>query len=351
MQKIFGIENCPPLRAKNALSTTWHYSSCLLVCGGILQIENIWIHEIGSNQQCYLYNEGFFPQKTELEDVLMYVYTSGTTGLPKAAIIRHRRVICFSTMVHLFCDMRSDEIIYCPLPLYHTAAGNQKNIIFIQTYLCMYVYAYIHHKDDLYFDILVFLNFPKCIVFFSEFFLKLYNALVYTVCVTINALGAYFFEAIKNIPKPTKDPSVLCTPLFEKSPIKSHRFCVPPPPFEKSPIKSHRFCVLPPLKNHPSKAIGFVYSPLWKVPHQSPSVLCTPPFEKSLFVVGAYFGVGVYSGKYVTLIYFLVLWNKRSRENDGKKHFSVFGLFVNFLKIYRFFKQCFFGEFSHAFFW
>ena len=30
-------------------------------------------------------------------------------------------------------------------------------------------------------------------------------------------------------------PSVLCTP-----------------PFEKSPIKTHRFCVLPPLKNHPS---------------------------------------------------------------------------------------------------
>ena len=27
----------------------------------------------------------------------------------------------------------------------------------------------------------------------------------------------------------------------------------------------HRFCVLPPLKNHPSKAIGFVYSPLWKI--------------------------------------------------------------------------------------
>ena len=69
------------------------------------------------------------------------------------------------------------------------------------------------------------------------------------------------------------------------------------PPFEKSPLKTHRFCVLPPLKNHPSKPIGFVYSPLWKITHQSPSVLCTPPFEKSLFLVGAYFGVGVYFGK------------------------------------------------------
>ena len=50
--------------------------------------------------------------------------------------------------------------------------------------------------------------------------------------------------------------------------------------------------------------MAFVYSPLWKITHQSPSVLCTPPFEKSLFLVGAYFwvgvyiGVGVYFGKY-----------------------------------------------------
>ena len=33
---------------------------------------------------------------------------------------------------------------------------------------------------------------------------------------------------------------------------------------------------------HSLKAIGFVYSPLWKIIHQKPSVLCTPPFEKSL---------------------------------------------------------------------
>ena len=84
---------------------------------------------------------------------------------------------------------------------------------------------------------------------------------------------------------------------------KTHRFHVLPPlknhpskaigfmysPFEKSSIKAHRFYVLPPLKNHSSKAIGFVYSPLWEITHQKPSVLCTPPFEKSLFLVGAYF--------------------------------------------------------------
>ena len=34
-------------------------------------------------------------------------------------------------------------------------------------------------------------------------------------------------------------------------------------PFKKSSIKAHRFCVLP----------------LWKIIHQNPSILCTPPFE------------------------------------------------------------------------
>ena len=53
------------------------------------------------------------------------------------------------------------------------------------------------------------------------------------------------------------------------------------PPLKNHPLKAHRFYVVPPLKNHPSKPIGFVYSPLWKITHQSPSVLCTPPFEKS----------------------------------------------------------------------
>ena len=71
-------------------------------------------------------------------------------------------------------------------------------------------------------------------------------------------------------------PSVLCTLPFEKSPIKTHRFLCTPP-FGKSPTKPHRFYVLSPLKNHPSKPIGFMYSPLWKITHQTPSVLCTPP--------------------------------------------------------------------------
>ena len=106
-----------------------------------------------------------------------------------------------------------------------------------------------------------------------------------TVFAQINAPGAQFSEAMKDIPRPIKShrfcvlppfekspiktPLVLCTPPFEKSPIKTPSVSCTPP-FEKSPIKPHRFCVLPPLKNHLSKPIGFVYSPLWKITHQNP---------------------------------------------------------------------------------
>ena len=98
--------------------------------------------------------------------------------------------------------------------------------------------------------------------------------------------------------KKNQKPLVLCTPpaLLRFTHQSPSVLCTPP--FEKSPIKTHRFCVLPPLKNHPSKPIGFVYSPLWKITHQNPLVLCSPPFEKPLFLVGAYFGVGIYFGKY-----------------------------------------------------
>ena len=109
-------------------------------------------------------------------------------------------------------------------------------------------------------------------------FLKFFNCI--PLCVKVLAVWILNFR-----------PYSFC--FIEKKQLVS---CTPP--FEKSPTKAHRFHVLPPLKNHPSKVIGFVYSPLWKITHQSPSVSCTPPFEKSLFWVGAYFGVGVYLGKY-----------------------------------------------------
>ncbi|OQV18644.1 Long-chain fatty acid transport protein 4 [Hypsibius exemplaris] len=63
------------------------------------------------------------PPKGNLSDVLMYIYTSGTTGLPKASIITQSRFMAFSSIVNLCGGLRRDDVIYCPLPLYHTSAG------------------------------------------------------------------------------------------------------------------------------------------------------------------------------------------------------------------------------------
>lgn len=57
------------------------------------------------------------------KDKLVYIYTSGTTGLPKAAVITHVRYMFMSMGVYFMHALRKDDIIYNPLPLYHTAGG------------------------------------------------------------------------------------------------------------------------------------------------------------------------------------------------------------------------------------
>lgn len=56
-------------------------------------------------------------------DPLVYIYTSGTTGMPKAAVVKHSRYLF--AVYALFCGtlLTEDDVIYSPLPMYHTAAG------------------------------------------------------------------------------------------------------------------------------------------------------------------------------------------------------------------------------------
>ncbi|KAA0187890.1 Solute carrier family 27 (Fatty acid transporter) member 1/4 [Fasciolopsis buskii] len=54
---------------------------------------------------------------------LIYVYTSGTSGFPKAAIITKPRYILMSSGVRYSFRIYKSDVLYTPLPLYHTAAG------------------------------------------------------------------------------------------------------------------------------------------------------------------------------------------------------------------------------------
>ena len=57
------------------------------------------------------------------EDVYCYIYTSGTTGLPKAAVIRNQRMLGANVFFgHLVHQSGRGNLIYVPLPLYHSNA-------------------------------------------------------------------------------------------------------------------------------------------------------------------------------------------------------------------------------------
>jgi fatty-acyl-CoA synthase len=55
-------------------------------------------------------------------DPLFYIYTSGTTGLPKAARFSHARFLAGGSY-HLLSGFCARDVLYCPLPLYHTVGG------------------------------------------------------------------------------------------------------------------------------------------------------------------------------------------------------------------------------------
>ncbi|KAH8389699.1 hypothetical protein KR200_000188 [Drosophila serrata] len=66
------------------------------------------------------------PAKNSQEEArskLLYVYTSGTTGLPKAAVITNLRFLFMSAGSFYMLRMTSKDVVYNPLPLYHTAGG------------------------------------------------------------------------------------------------------------------------------------------------------------------------------------------------------------------------------------
>jgi len=55
-------------------------------------------------------------------DPLFYIYTAGTTGLPKAARLSHARFLGGGIYAAL-AGMGRDDVFYCPLPLYYTSGG------------------------------------------------------------------------------------------------------------------------------------------------------------------------------------------------------------------------------------
>jgi citronellyl-CoA synthetase len=57
------------------------------------------------------------------QDVIAYIFTSGTTGLPKAALLTHARVTLAGYVFgNMIADFTSDDTIYISLPFFHGTA-------------------------------------------------------------------------------------------------------------------------------------------------------------------------------------------------------------------------------------
>lgn len=56
-------------------------------------------------------------------ELCLLLYTSGTTGRSKAAMISHRFVLAQAQLTILGLGLKSDDVLYCPYPMFHLDAA------------------------------------------------------------------------------------------------------------------------------------------------------------------------------------------------------------------------------------
>ena len=93
----------------------------------------VWSHGVSRNQSARIEREvehysgvPLAPgerRHVTLEDLALYMYTSGTTGRPKAAIIDHRRLMAWSNWFAGMMNTGPADRMYNCLPLYHSVGG------------------------------------------------------------------------------------------------------------------------------------------------------------------------------------------------------------------------------------
>lgn len=58
-------------------------------------------------------------EKCTPNDPIMYVYTSGTTGMPKPAVIKQSRYCAGGILFYSLANLNASDIVYVTLPIYH----------------------------------------------------------------------------------------------------------------------------------------------------------------------------------------------------------------------------------------
>uniref|UniRef100_A0A2K6GCD6 long-chain-fatty-acid--CoA ligase n=1 Tax=Propithecus coquereli TaxID=379532 RepID=A0A2K6GCD6_PROCO len=65
---------------------------------------------------------GYLSAPQSMTDTCLYIFTSGTTGLPKAARISHLKILQCQGFYQL-CGVHQEDVIYLALPLYHMSGS------------------------------------------------------------------------------------------------------------------------------------------------------------------------------------------------------------------------------------
>ena len=63
------------------------------------------------------------PPVTDELDPAMVMFTSGTTGPSKGCVLSHRYVVRQAELMVEHLRFRSDDVLYCPFPLFHLDAA------------------------------------------------------------------------------------------------------------------------------------------------------------------------------------------------------------------------------------
>ena len=83
--------------------------------------------EVGPDYEKLITESSFEPldEPVELDETCMILYTSGTTGKPKGAMLTHGNIAWNSFNLLLDVDLASDEVTLVAAPMFHVAALNQ----------------------------------------------------------------------------------------------------------------------------------------------------------------------------------------------------------------------------------
>jgi len=80
-----------------------------------------WAVDYGEKVKTFSADQPEAVRPIDWEDAQIIMYTSGTTGSPKGAVTSHRKTFFNMLNAHLYHEMRFEDIVLSPYPLFHSA--------------------------------------------------------------------------------------------------------------------------------------------------------------------------------------------------------------------------------------